>query len=154
MCIRHDLAAEQPPTPGRGWGGNLSDLVILSNRLFLWEQPLLPSLWTLPSRHRAPGERSPHDSNGVGSPGRLGAGLQRSSIDRKCRTDTATRKLTRGWDTERFTELGYKARHCEYMTLLFSYHLYFYWSTVTFQCCVSFCCTAKWVSHMHAHTRQ
>ena len=46
--------------------GCFSDLVILSNSLFLWEQPLLPSLWTLPSRHRAPGERSPHDSNGVG----------------------------------------------------------------------------------------
>ena len=102
----------------------------------------------------APWERSLHDSNVVGSPGRLGAGLQQSTMDRKCRTDTATRKLTIGWDIKRFTEPGYKARHCKYMTLVFINHRYFYWSRVTFQCCVSFYCTAKWIGHTHAHTRQ
>ena len=25
----------------------------------------------------------------------------------------------------------------------------FYWSTVVLQCCVTFCCTAKWVSYTH-----
>lgn len=54
-------------------------------------------------------------------------------MDRKCRTDTATRKLTIGWRYI-LQSRGYKARHCKYMTLVFINHRYFCWSGVTFQC--------------------
>ena len=64
----------------------------------------------------------------------------------------SNQKAHKRLNTKGFTELGYKACHCKYMMLLFTNHLYFYWSTVTFQCCyfLLYCKVSQ--SHACTHT--
>ena len=40
----------------------------------------------------------------------------------------------------------YFFRHSVYQSL------FFYWSVITSQCCVSFCCTMNWISYMYTYT--
>ena len=50
------------------------------------------------------------------------------------------------WLGRRELFLGYALSRAQYM-----FSIYFYWSRAALQCCVSFCCIAKWISCVYTH---
>ena len=118
-------------------------------RVFSWWKPILPEETpalekSSPSLHRCCAHSSHRNLHMLSWPQTLPWVWRR-----------AAKKEEEGMFAEHLHTLGTMSRAPAYIIHLFMsptpFSFLFYWSTVDLQCCVHFCCAAKWLSYAYTY---